>query len=43
MGTPAAFVLRPREQNNMPQREVKSFSRCSENRNLTVDLEQQGP
>jgi len=30
MGTPAALVLRPREQNNMPHRAVKRFSRCSE-------------
>jgi hypothetical protein len=43
MGTPAAVVLRPREQNDMPHREVKRFSLCSENWNLTDVLEQQGP
>jgi hypothetical protein len=43
MGTPAAVVLRPLEQNDMPHREVKRFSRCSENWNLTDVLEQQGP
>jgi hypothetical protein len=42
MGTPAALVLRPREQNDMPHRAVKRFSRCSENKNLTDDFEQQG-
>jgi hypothetical protein len=43
MGTPAALVLRPREQNDMLHREVKRFSRCSENWMLTDALEQQGP
>jgi hypothetical protein len=32
----------PLEQNDMPHREVKRFSRCSENRNLTDVFEQQG-
>jgi hypothetical protein len=37
-----SIVLRPLEQNDMPRRTVKSFSRCSENWNLTDALEQQG-
>jgi hypothetical protein len=42
-GKPAALVLRPLEQNDMPHRAVKRFSRCSENRKPTDDLEQQVP
>jgi hypothetical protein len=37
-----SIVLRPLEQNDMSRRTVKSFSRCSENWNLTDALEQQG-
>ena len=40
-GTPAALVLRPREQNDMPHRRVKRFSRCSGNRKPTDAFEQQ--
>jgi hypothetical protein len=40
-GTPAALVLRPREQNDMLHREVKRFSRCFENWKPTDDFEQQ--
>jgi hypothetical protein len=41
-GTRIALVPRPLEQNDMPRSTVKRISRCSENRNLTDTLEQQG-
>jgi len=44
IGTPAALLSCARsEQNDMPHRAVKRFSRCSENWNLTDVLEQQVP